>query len=73
VAQPLSLISLTVMMFFLGPFSEEFGWRGFALDRLLARWSALPSSLILGVGLVVLAVIVTLVASPNTLSRQSGR
>jgi membrane protease YdiL (CAAX protease family) len=42
VAQPLSLIGLTVMMVFLGPFSEEFGWRGFALDRLLARWSALP-------------------------------
>ena len=49
VAQPLSLIGLTIMMFLFGPFSEEFGWRGFALDRLLERWSALPSSLILGV------------------------
>jgi len=49
VAQPLSLIGLTVMMFLFGPFSEEFGWRGFALDRLLTRWNALISSLILGV------------------------
>ena len=49
VAQPLSLIGLTIMMFLFGPFSEEFGWRGFALDRLLERWNALVSSLILGV------------------------
>ena len=27
---------------------EEFGWRGFALDRLQSKWSALTSSLILG-------------------------
>jgi membrane protease YdiL (CAAX protease family) len=49
VAQPVSLIGLTVMMFLFGPFSEEFGWRGFALDRLLTRWNALISSLMLGV------------------------
>jgi len=49
VAQPLSLIGLTIMMFLFGPFSEEFGWRGFALDWLLARWNALRASLILGV------------------------
>jgi len=49
VAQPLSLIGLTIMMFLFGPFSEEFGWRGFALDRLLERWTGLASSLILGV------------------------
>jgi membrane protease YdiL (CAAX protease family) len=49
VAQPLSLIGLTIMMFLFGPLSEELGWRGFALDRLLERWNALVSSLILGV------------------------
>lgn len=28
--------------------AEEFGWRGFALDRLQTKWSALTSSIILG-------------------------
>ena len=31
-----------------GPIGEEFGWRGFALPRLLERYSPLTSSLILG-------------------------
>jgi uncharacterized protein len=31
-----------------GPIGEEFGWRGFALPRLLERHSALKSSLMLG-------------------------
>ncbi len=31
------------------PFIEELGWRGYVLDRMQARWSALASGLILGV------------------------
>lgn len=35
-------------LLFLGPLSEEIGWRGYALPRLQTRWNALTSSLILG-------------------------
>lgn len=33
----------------LGPLSEELGWRGYALDRLQARWNALTSAIMVGV------------------------
>ena len=49
VAQPASLIIMLLMTLIMGPLAEEFGWRGFALDQLQFRWTALLSSLILGV------------------------
>jgi len=45
---PLSIIPFAFAIFFIGPFPEELGWRGYALDRLQTRWNALASSLILG-------------------------
>lgn len=33
----------------IGPISEEFGWRGYALDRLQTRWSPLISSIMIGI------------------------
>lgn len=37
------------VLFLSGPFEEEFGWRGYALPRLQAKFSALVSSFILGI------------------------
>lgn len=48
-ANPLLLVVLVVLGLLLGPISEELGWRGFALDRLQARWGALAASLFLGI------------------------
>ncbi len=44
-----SLTGIILFQFFSGPFSEEAGWRGFALPRLESKHNALLSSLILGV------------------------
>lgn len=49
-SNPFIIAVIFVYIFFLGgPFQEEWGWRGYALNRLQARWNALVSSLILGV------------------------
>lgn len=43
------LLGQVLFVLFSGPIAEEAGWRGFALPRLQAKYSALVSSLILGV------------------------
>ncbi len=43
------LVTTIIFVFIFGPFSEELGWRDYALDWLQARYSALVSSVILGV------------------------
>lgn len=43
------LIGLALTLVYdVGPIGEEFGWRGFALPRILEKWSPLVGSLILG-------------------------
>ena len=48
-ADPASIVPYVLLMFVFGPVPEELGWRGYALDGLQANWSALTSSLVLGV------------------------
>jgi membrane protease YdiL (CAAX protease family) len=43
------LLPILLLAVFTGAMGEELGWRGTALPRLLARWNALDSSLVLGV------------------------
>lgn len=40
---------ILISFVFWGPLGEEFGWRGYALDRLQSRWNASVSSVLLGV------------------------
>jgi membrane protease YdiL (CAAX protease family) len=52
----ISLIGTFIVMFIMlipimlpgGPLNEEFGWRGYALDRMQSQWNPVISSIILG-------------------------
>jgi len=45
---PAALFAFVVQIALFGPISEEFGWRGFALERMLRRWTMPRTSLLLG-------------------------
>lgn len=47
-AQPLVLIPQGLITLLGGPLSEEYGWRGYALDRLQDKMGSLRASLLLG-------------------------
>jgi membrane protease YdiL (CAAX protease family) len=47
-AQPWTILPFAAFMLIFGPLPEELGWRGYVLDHLQAKGSALASSLVLG-------------------------
>jgi membrane protease YdiL (CAAX protease family) len=48
IRQPYMIFFFLFLAFMSGPFNEEFGWRGFALDRLFTRYGFWIGSMILG-------------------------
>jgi membrane protease YdiL (CAAX protease family) len=47
-SQPLNLVPFLLFLYLFGPFPEELGWRGYALDGLQSKMDPVISSLILG-------------------------
>jgi uncharacterized protein len=48
-ANPLMWPLAAFLSFMSGPWSEEFGWRGYALDPMLRRWGIIPGTVVLGI------------------------
>lgn len=48
IANPLMIPLATFISFMSGPWSEEFGWRGYALDRIMTPFGLLAGSISLG-------------------------
>lgn len=49
-AEPVSIPISFVSIFLLGgPLQEEFGWRGYATERLQKKWNALVASIVIGI------------------------
>ncbi|WP_106449256.1 type II CAAX endopeptidase family protein [Trichococcus alkaliphilus] len=48
IQKPLSVLSFLFFMYLYGPSNEEFGWRGYALDKMLVKYGFVKGSLILG-------------------------
>jgi membrane protease YdiL (CAAX protease family) len=49
IQNPASLIGFTLPILIIGPISEEFGWRGYALERAISRFGIVKGNLLLGV------------------------
>jgi membrane protease YdiL (CAAX protease family) len=48
-ANPITIpIAFVYILFLGGPLQEEFGWRGYALERFQEKWNALVSSIVVG-------------------------
>jgi membrane protease YdiL (CAAX protease family) len=47
-ANPLNIFLVILISLISGPLNEEFGWRGYALDRLLLKFGFIKGSIILG-------------------------